>query len=769
MSFYNPTYIKKYETGLVESRQNFILPDDAYPILENAFVWRERIKRKPGYQLLGRLKRTFTAQALGVNLDGSGNISNNIKTLLSLESNSDIELESVSISDGTNTFTDDGAGVLTGAPAGSGTINYSTMAFTISGGAIGGPLTATFNYYPSLPCMGLRPQELNNINAERTIAFDTTYAYRFVNDWEEWIPGTTWTGSNSDFFWTTNYWVGAGNQKIFWATNFSGTSGDPIRYTNGSAWIDFAPQIDSAGNMLHQCLAMLPFKGRMLTVNTFEGATLGTSTQQRQRIRWAAIGNPFTTASAVVTDVNADAWRDDIPGQGGFLDIPTSQNIISMGFVRDNLVIFCERSTWQLRHTGRSIAPFQIERVNDELGAESTFSAVEFDKLLVGIGDKGVVQCDSFSTERIDTKIPDLIFRFNNLENGTERVYGIRDYQQRIAYWTYTEAETGSIFPNRRLVYNYDNDSWAIFKDSFTCLGTFQSQTSDKWEDFPGPEETDQWQNQIYPWVNKPALFPSIVGGNQQGYVEYLGQLNFKLAASNDISLTIKNITGNTTTATTIESPNHNLQTATDAAQIKLPVIRITGIPSGTPFDDLNGNVFGCQIIDENTFNLFLYDSATGQFSEPQLNDPDTYVGGGRIEIRDNFRIKSKEFNYLEQGQAIQFGYMDITMAETDSGAITMNVYTNYNENDPVNQFPENDYNNAPDTFFNIIIPTYSETYKGNSKNVQRVNCNLRGSYISFEFTFSNAQMNGDEVNQDVQIDNQIIYTRPAGRQLTMA
>ena len=765
---YTPLNISGNETGLVQNRQNFLLPPDAYPTLENMFLFREGLVRKSGSILLGRLRRVLTAQALG-NTDGLGAFTGNLITVFSLEADADIQVGSVSVFDTVNTYTDNGDGTLTGAPGGTGTINYTTGAITITGGAIASALTVDFNYYPNLPVMGLRKREKNEINAEETIAFDTTYAYTFVGQWVEFIPGTTWTGNDSDFFWTTNYWVGVGNRKIFWATNFSGITGDPIRYTNALVWVDFAPIINTANDRLTQCLCMLPYRGRMVVFNTFEGQSLATSVQFRQRIRWAAIGNPFTEVSAAVTVVNANAWRDDIRGQGGFLDIPTAEDIVSVGFVRDNLVVYCESSTWQLRYTGRSIQPFQIEKVNTELGVESTFSSVQFDTSLIGIGDKGVVECDSYKSERIDIKIPDLVMRFNNNNSGAKRVQGIRDFQQRVAYWTYVQPFTDAIYPNRRLVYNYENDSWAIFIDSYTALGNFQPLEDSQWQDFPPPDQENQWQAQNYAWQTAPVGLPMIVGGNQQGYVSLLGQYTFDYRVSNEYSLTIKDIQGDAPNATIITSPNHNLQVVDDTLN-QPRVIEISGIPDGNDFDNLNGGIFGVQVIDENTFKLNLYSSATGQFSLPQSDDPaKTYIGGGQILVRDNFNIISKKFNFADEGQNIQFGFMDILMNATEEGAITMNVYMDYNDTQPINRLPQNVVQTnplTPDNFFNTVIPTYSEAPNGSSKNWQRIYCSARGAFITLQYTLSNAQMVGNEQQSDVRIDSQILWLRRAGRQL---
>lgn len=762
MAGYSPLYIRKNETGLVQSRQEFILPDDAYPTLENAYIWREQIRRRQGLTLLGRLRRVFDTIAIGNSAASPWSFNIYTKLGITPEANAQIQPGSVVITIGAIVFTDQGNGTLTSPTLGnSGTINYFTGAIVLTHTAGAGiATTASMNYYPNLPVMGLRSEELNATNVERLIAFDTKYAYRYSAGFQEFLPGTTWTGTDADFFWSTNYWVGTGNLKIFWVTNFSGTGGDPIRYTNGVAgtnWVDFAPTINSGGDKLTQCLALLPFRGRLLAFNTLEGPTLAGSTQFFQRIRWAAIGNPFSDGSAIVATVNPNAWRDDIRGQGGFLDIPTSESITAVGFVRDNLVIYCERSTWQLRYTGRSIAPFQIEKVNSELGAESTFSAVQFDTSLVGIGDKGIVECDSYKSERIDIKIPDLVFEFKNDNDGTFRVHGIRDFQQRLAYWTYVYAPgypPEAKFPNRRLVYNYENDSWAIFTDSLTCFGTFQPSFTRTWAQSVFP-----WSEANFPWLNVPAQFPSIIAGNQQGYVMYASS-NLQPQVTNDPTLYISAITGNTSTSTVVTCPDHNLQSG--------QVIEITNIPTGTPFDNLNGGIYGIVYVDANNFELWTYNSLSGDFDIPQLDDPATYIGGGQISVRDGFSIVSKKFNFLEQGENIQMGYVDVLMDNTDSGSVTLNVYLDYNSTQPINDSPENinPTTNIPDGFFNINVNTFSAGGIASSKNWQRVFCPVRGNFVTLEWTLSNEQLTNIAQESDVQIDAQIIWMRPAGKQL---
>jgi hypothetical protein len=765
MAGYQPLKITGMTTGLVQERENFLLPDDAYPTLQNAYVWRERIKRKKGFQLLGRLQRNIGTT------NGSGNATITIGPL-------PIQSGIASFTVGTNLFTDQGGSspvtLLTSGP-GTATLNRATGVLTITGS---NPTTAV-QYFPGLPVMGIRTRELQNSSLDQTVFFDQDYAYIYngsSGQFQEFIPGTTWNAagldvSGTDFFWSTNYWVSSNppfttaNKKLFWVTNGSGGEtggGDPPRITDGTTWVDFTSstwnQID-ATNFLFNWLCNLPYRGRMVVFNTYEGTSATSAQNFSNRIRWSTIGNPFIPYAA--GPPSTGSWRDDIRGQGGFLDIPTSEDIVSIGFVRDNLVIYCERSTWQLRYTWRSIAPFQIERVNSELGAESTFASIQFDTSLVTVGDKGILECDSYKAERIDIKIPDFVFQFNTLNNGVSRVQGIRDFPNRLAYWTIPLVQfypnvgnTNWIFPTARLLYNYENDSWAIFNDSLTTLGNFQLQTSPNWLQIP-----QTWIEYEQTWLDDDAGDPVIVGGNQQGFIEQLDQLTV-----NDPSLFISNIVNNGAGIAQITSPNHNMQNGF--------VIGIRGIPATTPFSNLNGGIFAITVVDQNNFTLNAFNAADNQFDIPIVGTPSgTYVGGGLINIRENFNITSKKFNFLDEGQNVQMGYIDVLMPAISEGEISLFVYLNYDDVNPSNTLYSNKIvgvtPETPDTFFNTVIPTSPSQFavaKDGTKFWQRVYCPTRANFITLQYTFSNAQMAGAPQQKQVQIDAQILWLRKAGR-----
>ncbi|MDC7243648.1 MAG: hypothetical protein PQJ44_06905 [Sphaerochaetaceae bacterium] len=780
-----PVKVDKFETGLVEDRPDFALKDDSFTTLQNAYVFRERLQKKRGSDFIGRLRRVLTAitnQVDGVtamtnNFAVTGADSFNIFTVYGvnvLEPEAGVEAGSASsnlvitidpgganetiLTDATGT----GVFVVTGGPPfiTSATISYATGLVSIVTNAMPGVLniTLTMNYYPTLPVMGIWQQELTAVNDEQTLIFDTRYCYRYNSVTEKFqeldsTTLTTWTGSNSDFFWGTNYWnvsSGANQLLLFWVTNGTGRTGDPIRYYHPGTptWTNFGNggatgKLDAGGTVfLNQARILEPFRSRLIAFNTWEGNNLAGSQNYPNRIRWCQIGNPIA----------ADSWQSDIRGKGGFLDLPVNEKIISVGFVRDNLIVYCERSTWKLRYTGQSIAPFAPEKINTELGVESTFSPINFDTYNVGVGDKGIVQTDSYQATRIDYKIPDLVYTISNENNGVNRVHGLRDFEQRIAFWTYCDINNENVFPNKRLVYNYENDSWAIFDDSYTALGVFQTQQSLRWQDVD-----DEWQEMQQTWNLSPAaLKPENIGGNQKGYVSYI---DAKLT-QNDVSLPIEGITLGSGVNTELTIVNHNLEDE--------QFITIQNIVGTADYTSLNGNTYKIRVVDNDTIRLLKYDSTREVYTSPfsiTASVPSNYVGLGEVSVKDQFSIITKKFNFLDQGKNTVFAFMDILCDTTYNGEFALNAYVDYSAEVSNTSRTVQSNPNQIDPFFNTVISTEytSNEPLDTTKTFQRVNCNFRGRFISLEFTYNDKQMNGNQSFQEVNIYNYVLWMRPGG------
>lgn len=746
---YEPFYIQQFATGLEKDKAEFQVLDDAFVTLNDVYVWRGRVKRKAGSKTVCRLTRIRTGQALGntIGADHTGNI----RIALMLEANGEITQGSITISvaaPNAETFTEPAIpdGTLVGSGGGTGTINYATMAYQIISGAgwgAGQAITITFAYYPALPCMGLRIRDVSAINAEETVAFDTKYVYFWNNAtarFEENASGVAWNGTDSDFFWTVNYYSGAASGDIFFVTNFNrGATPDVMRYysTTTGTWTSFLPSIDGAGNELHQARLILPYKGRLLAFNVYEGANLAAAAHLPRRVRWSQNGDPL--------EVNA--WRVDIAGKGGYLDAPTSEYIISVAYIRDTLIVGFEKSIWKLRYTGNVILPFVWEQIDSEFGVESTFSVIRADDSQITVGATGIVGCDGVNAQRIDDKIPDEVFSVHNQGNGLERVHGIRDYDKKLFYWTMPAATPDATYPNKVLVYNYDNGSWAYFKDSFTCFGYLQTITDKRWMDFP----TTPWTEANFTWASNAlqALYPDIIAGNQQGYVV---KVQSKLS-HNDPSFAITAITPGDPVILTV--PNHNM-TSGDIIYVRNILGTASVLNYVNPYSTYKTGIFRVGVITSDTIMLQDIDNL------PVSMPVGTYLGGGEIGWTHDFRAKSKKFNIVDTGKSAEFGYMDFLVDTTLFGQFNVDFYVDHNDH-----YPMNNPTDTHDEFFNTTVSTveYASDVYSQSKVIHRMYTHFRVQFLQFELNLTNAQKFDEYVqDSDIQLYAMILWLDKSGR-----
>lgn len=894
MRTFKPLAITYENSGLVKSKEAFVLADDAYQELTNAFIWRGRIRRRDGYSLLGRLSRlfdgvtyfdsgaspwsfnlltlsggiksvdisgaptvvitTWAPHGLQVNDDvvfnsvgGTTELNGNTYTISAVtsttftvsqaapsaftyggqwisdrssstaEPDAQIKCGSFEMEIDGETITDNGDGTLTGDVAATGTINYNTGAVTITGATGSVTTTLTYRYFPTLPCMGLKTRELTAINAEQTVGFDTKFVYRFnntSNQWEELTPHNNWSGINNNFFWTLNYWTTSAGQ-LFWVTNFSGTAGNVLRYYDTVQWREFTPYIDNPGggdpNRLYQSRMLFAYRGRLVALNTYEGVTsggLGAATHFPQRARWSQNGDP-------TNETDNNTWRSDVAGRGGFIDCPTAEHIVSAEFVRDTLIVGFERSTWRLRYSGNELLPFVWERINRELGTEATFSMVPFDRGVLSIGDKSINSCDGNQVIKIDENIPDEVFEIHNaVSDGPLRVHGIRDFFERLVYWTFPTSETNVTFPDRVLVFNYDNASWAQFSDSFTCFGTYQRFNDITWADLTG----ETWASTDRTWITGrfQSQFPSIVAGNQQGYTLIMGQ-----QVKNSESLCITGLT--VATPTMITSPDHNLQVGEyvriksivgdGAAELNGRTFRvydtlsadtfsmeqlerfdITDITAATQavvtvgahdfkvgdhwyIDDVSGMteinnknglvtaVTGTTItldIDSSGFTAYTsggsIQNLDGVFETVGIASAGGYIGCGEIERVMNMQILSKKFNMLQAGRKNFIGHIDFLASTTTQGEVGCQVFLDYDGSEQVNQ---------DDAFFNQVFSTAQEqfSYGNKEKDWHRFYCPVNAQFFEYKLSLNDRQMSTPVIaDSQVQIDAIIIWSELGGR-----
>lgn len=713
---YDRFLIAPINTGLQTDLRPWIIPDDAFTQLNNAYCFRGRIRKRFGSIYMGGMANSSRLRITVALLDGAGSASGTVPgaawpigTAFSIGT----EFFTVNVLGTPATMLDTGMATTKQFNTTSGAFAFTGVPFAA--------LTPVY-FYPALPVMGLANYELGAINNQPSFGFDTKFAYKFLSSgWERSITGVTptWHGNDLNFFWCSNWTGFSSDEVVLFVTNFqvnidaNSTTGagkvidDPIwAYSETTSaptfpgWVPFSYSPDAAINTtnlqpytvtqttpsntgttilnyIQSARIVVPFKDRLIMLNTIEnnanGATpynlatptttgitpatylTSTNTAYVNRCRYSHNGSPFsvnawlepgfvykpnTTAATVVAD------------GAGFIDAPTEEAIISSEFIKDRLIVYFERSTWELAYTGNQVLPFVWQKINTELGAEATFSTVPFDKVVLGIGNTGVHACSGANVERIDNKIPDEIFTIKNKNEGVKRVAGIRDYFTELVYWTFPsdEENPSEKFPNRILVYNYKTGSWALNDDCITTWGYFEQQTDLTWQTIQGT-----WQDANFTWTSGvvQAQFRQIIAGNQEGFVFIVlpdESRNAGVMQITDIVVNIDNLIQLTIIDHTLNNGDY---------------IIIENAPS---VPNLNNNIYQVALLtpfDANNITLITPEGFT---------PGGTYTGGGTAARVSNIQIQSKQLNpYVSKGRNVYLAKIDFCVLRTTDGEITVN------------------------------------------------------------------------------------------------
>lgn len=765
--------IAPFEAGLQTDVRPWLLPDNAFSVLQNAYVFRGRTRKRPGAELQNTAVPVGVRQLysrLAIRL-GTTDIATGALPVTAIPGNLAKVGMTFSVGFGAAVSAQTITVTALGAPATF--ITNTTLAgivinLTVGGvnnitwAASAGYLNQPVYFYPGEPVMGLYQMDTSAIadpliNDETTIGFDTQFGYRYITGhWElmgvmpaqfnvaQPAGAAVWTSADWQFIWATN-WRGLNdNTRTVYATNnkplstvASGLLYDGIKAYGvvANTWQNLSPRIYAAATeTVIAALCLQVFKGCLFMFNVMQRVTAtNVDTRYSNMVRWCAPdANPLV----------AGAWDQDGNAGAGRLFLPTSEEIISVATVKDRLIVFCERSTYEIVYSGNPGQLFIAQRINSELGSESTFSPTLFDRAVLSVGNVGITACNGTSVERIDEKIPEGVFSISNVDNAQIRVHGVRDYYTEAVYWTFPSGLTPTSFPDRVLLYNYRNGTWGVLTDTVTAFGYDQNITGLTWAaaTYPWSQANAQWQN---PAVS--ARFLAVLAGNQQGVCfKYIQDKN-----DNADARAITAMDFSVPAQITITSMNHALDTSA------LGFIQINNC-TGTNMGNLNGFIFEVSaIIDVNRFLIYV------------THDPGTtYTGLGTIKHCSILQITTKEFNlYQKEGYKCVIRKIDFNLDQQTAPGARVSVQYATDTNGVGLQ-------NWPVVFgTNTSISLNAYLLKPNEVGAVQIWRSFfpvaNGYYIQFSIGYSYDDMfSPNIVFSDFQMHAIMIYANPASSRL---
>ena len=562
---------------------------------------------------------------------------------------------------------------------------------------------------------------------------------------------------------------------------------NPITYNKDAGWVNFMPPLSNAifsisdipqlQYYLVGAIILLSFKDRLIAIGPVVQASSGNPIYLQDTVVYSQNGTPYYTASfegpitpktiytPYLVPVNqtstANSWWGDQTGLGGWISAGFSSPIYTASPNEDVIIMGFGNRQARFAYTGSDILPFQFFVINSELGSGSTHGVINLDRGVLTMGRRGIIQTSQIESKRIDLDVPDQIFKVDLLNQGAQRICAARDFRNEWIYFTYNSNDTAQddtppVYPTQTLQYNYRDQTWGIFNESYTTYGSIRQTNGLTWSSVGLKFPT--WSDWEEPWDSSQttALQPIVIGGNTQGFVLQRG-----IGTSEAPSLSIDSIDFSTSIITSV---NHCLNTGDYFVILSC---------AGTIGSVLNGVVFQVASCTNDTILL----------NPPIPSGSYTYLGLGTITRMYIPFIASKAFPIAwSLSRKTRLGPQMYLFTNSSIGQVTLYIYLSQNyatlpgENaynygavvpaaNPINNaliystiiFTSPESTNIGLTPANTNLSMLSEP--GNAPNEggaspqqqiwHRINTSLIGDVVQIAITLSDAQM------QDPTLNNQ--------------
>lgn len=519
---YEPFLIAPYSSGLSTETKPWLLPADAFQRLLNAYIHHGVTYKRAGIQEFGELVH-FYDDILGITATNPLVVA--LNALAAPASGTRIQINSAA---GGSFSSINGIEYTVANPI-AGFFNLRQADGTLVnsvGFGVYTPLSGDASIFPELPVMGLRTfvndgneRLLLGMNTRRACLFDAVSESFTPLDLADIFP----SGDNTKFFASATYGRTDAfpNPTIFFTNNI-----DNIRYyQTGITTAALVPDVNPTGAAVtvSTCRFLFSIKLRLLLLDTVENGT-----RYGQRMRWCRAGNPAATGSN---------WDQVIPGNGGFVDAPTSENIISAKQLQDSIIVQFTNSVWMVRATSDPSLPFRWDKINDFRASDSPYGTIGHDRYVISLGKRGIVACDGVEVKRIDDKIQNFIVNEVNTSYFSQ-VYSERNYANRRSWTLYPSADNEATTSDKALIRTEEEGAWSIydvvtkFSDgtdvNMSCLGFGEVSKDYAWEDFDGTQDGgpdnswEQFASETWSSFFIEANAEVFLGGDQRGRVLYL-------------------------------------------------------------------------------------------------------------------------------------------------------------------------------------------------------------------------------------------------------